>query len=361
VGLITNHSGRLPGGTFLVDSLLSLGIRVVALFGPEHGIRGDSDAGASIMDSVDAQTGIPVYSLYGPTTKPTPSMLQGTDVLIYDIQDVGVRFYTYISTMYLCMEAAAEAKIPFIVLDRPNPLGGIRVEGPIIEDSLRSFVGKIPVPVVYGLTSGELARMINGEGWLANGIRADLRVIPMSGWTRHMLWEETGLGWIPPSPNLRTPEATLAYPGTCLIEATNISEGRGTSNPFLTIGAPFLRGNRLWSAMTGLGISGAEFRSVRFTPESSKFKGIECRGITIGITDSRKYDPVRTGLYLVQALLRLDSVQVVVNQRRFGRLIGAGGIVEKLRNGKTPESICSEWETRINDFRRISSKYFLYQ
>ncbi|MEK9136788.1 MAG: DUF1343 domain-containing protein, partial [Bacteroidota bacterium] len=216
VGLITNHTGRLSSGQHLVDTLLAQGISVVALFGPEHGVRGEAAAGEKVGDTIDAKTGIPVFSLYGKTRTPTSDMLRDVDVLVYDIQDVGARFYTYISTMGLCMKAAIESGIPFIVLDRPNPLGGLKVEGPILEDSLKSFVGMYPIPLVYGLTCGELAMMINGEGWLATSAKADLTVVRMEGWTRSMLWDDTGLSWIRPSPNIPTPVTALVYPGTCL-------------------------------------------------------------------------------------------------------------------------------------------------
>ncbi len=229
VGLITNHTGRLSTGEFLVDALRARGVHVVALFAPEHGIRGQAQAGASVQNETDSATGIPVYSLYGATTRIQQSMLKGIDLLIYDIQGLPVRFYTYLSTMGLSMEAAAEAGIPFIVLDRPDPLGGQIVDGPIMQDSLKSFVGMYPLPVVYGLTCGELAQMINRERWLSNGVQANLTVVPVEGWTRGMSWGETGLTWYPPSPNIPTAATAFVYPATCFIEGTNLSEGRGTS------------------------------------------------------------------------------------------------------------------------------------
>lgn len=231
VGLIVNHTARLSSGQYLVDMLVQRGIVIVALFGPEHGIRGEGLAGEKISDTKDEKTGIPIYSLYGKTRKPTAEMLANVDMLVYDIQDVGVRFYTYISTMGLCMAAAAEKGIPFIVLDRPNPLGGEKVDGPILDDSLKSFVGMYPIPIVYGLTCGELAKMINAEGWFAtkesgllNRLKCNLTVITMEGWKRKMPWGDTGLEWVPPSPNIKSAQTALVYPMTCLIEATNISE-----------------------------------------------------------------------------------------------------------------------------------------
>lgn len=360
VGIVTNHTGRLSGGTFLVDTLLARGITIVALFGPEHGIRGEAGAGDQVGDSRDPKTGIEVYSLFGERTKPTREMLGGVDILVYDIQDVGARFYTYISTMKLSMEAAAEARIPFLVLDRPNPLGGIRVDGPIIDDSLRSFVGIVPVPVVYGLTCGELAQMINGEGWLANGIRADLRVIQMEGWRRDMLWEDTQLPWIPPSPNITTPGAALLYPATCFLEGTNISEGRGTTTPFQMIGAPFVHSGKLWASMAGLNLPGVRFSPCTFMPGWSKHAGKECHGITIEVTDGRSLDPLLVGLNLVGSLVRLEPDSLTFRDRWFNRLMGQVRVLQLLKQGGEPERIRQEWGTGLKHFRQISSKYYLY-
>src|SRR5512147_368248 len=215
VALIVNHTALTAEGIHLVDALRSRGVAVVRMFGPEHGVRGAAAAGEKVSDGFDSATGIPVTSLYGKIQKPTREMLRDVDILLYDIQDVGARFYTYISTMKLCMEAAAERGIPFVVLDRPNPLGGVLVDGPVLEDSLRSFVGCAPIPIVYGLTAGELARYLVGERLLARGPNPDLLVLPVEGWIRKEMWEGTGLQWIPPSPNLPTQASALAYPATC--------------------------------------------------------------------------------------------------------------------------------------------------
>jgi uncharacterized protein YbbC (DUF1343 family) len=360
VGIVTNQTGRLSGGTFLVDTLLARGITIVALFGPEHGIRGEAGAGEQVGDSRDRRTGIRVYSLFGERTKPTRTMLQGVDILVYDIQDVGARFYTYISTMKLSMEAAAEAHIPFLVLDRPNPLGGIRVDGPIIDDSLRSFVGIVPLPVVYGLTCGELAQMINGEGWLANGIHADLRVIQMEGWRRDMLWEDTQLPWIPPSPNITTPGAAFVYPASCFLEGTNISEGRGTATPFQMIGAPFVDSGRLWASMAGLNLPGVRFSPCTFMPASSKHAGKECHGITIEVTDGRLIDPLLVGLNLVGSLVRLEPDSLTFRDQWFNRLMGQVRVLQLLKQGGEPERIRQEWGSGLKHFHQISSKYHLY-
>ncbi len=361
VGLITNHTGRLSSGQHLVDTLLAQGISVVALFGPEHGVRGEAAAGEKVGDTIDAKTGIPVFSLYGKTRTPTSDMLRDVDVLVYDIQDVGARFYTYISTMGLCMKAAIESGIPFIVLDRPNPLGGLKVEGPILEDSLKSFVGMYPIPLVYGLTCGELAMMINGEGWLATSAKADLTVVRMEGWTRSMLWDDTGLSWIRPSPNIPTPVTALVYPGTCLIEATNLSEGRGTDAPFLTIGAPFVEAGKLVNAMQALNLLGVEFSVTGFTPSSSEYSGQYCYGIRIQVTDVRAFHPVFTGLALFQQCSVLLQDSLKVREISFARLLGNGQALKRLRQKDAPEMLMGEWRSDLERFKQLSTRYWLYR
>jgi uncharacterized protein YbbC (DUF1343 family) len=375
VGLITNHTGRLGTGEFLVDALLRSGIHVVRLFGPEHGIRGMAAAGEKVADSVHGKTGLPAISLYGKNHKPTAEMLRGVDLLLYDIQDVGARFYTYISTMALCMEAAAEAKIPFIVLDRPNPLGGEKLDGPILDDSLRSFVGIAPLPIVYGLTCGELARLLNGEHLLAGGVQAELTVVAMEGWDRSMLWGGTKLEWIPPSPNLRTAEAALAYPGTCLVEATNVSEGRGTENPFLTIGAPFVNGKKLADALEAEHLPGVQFHPTSFVPSSSKHTGETCGGVDIRIVDDSDFSPVKAGLTILVTLQRLYPREFRVQKRSFERLYGRRGVYQELFDDGAAGVEAGGDRSRteqigrlhrdslpeIERFRALSRKYRLYQ
>lgn len=360
VGLITNHTGRLSSGEFLLDALIARGVAVTALFGPEHGIRGTEGAGESVSDSVDKKTGIPVYSLYGRIRKPTLPMMKNVDVLVYDIQDVGARFYTYLSTMGLCMEAAAAKGIPFVVLDRPDPLGGILTDGPVLPDSLRSFVGMFPVPVIYGLTVGELAAMANGEGWLAGGVHADLTVVPMQGWKRNMLWEDTGLPWVPPSPNIRSPQSALVYPATCYLEATNISEGRGTQDPFQTIGAPFIDGGKLASLISVLHLPGVTAAESRFTPGSSKFKGSACSGIRLDFTMGDSLRPVLVGLHILSILASEDRDSLIVNGRGLSRLLGDPGALDLLRSGADPAFIAGRWEAARRDFTSKSSAYYIY-
>jgi len=360
VGLITNQTGRLSSGEFLVDVLRLKGVEVVALFSPEHGIRGEAAAGQSIESETDAATGIPVFSLYGKTKKPTPEMLQNVDLLIYDIQDVGARFYTYISTMKLAMEAAAAARIPFIVLDRPNPLGGEMVAGPLMEDSLRSFVGLLPIPVVYGLTCGELAMMINAEHWLTGEATVQLAVVTMEGWNRWMRWEDTGLPWIPPSPNIPQSATTIAYPATCFIEATNVSEGRGTGTPFQVIGAPFVDSERFVSSISRVKLRGASFHPITFTPGSSKFSGKECRGVRLEVTDQKHFQPILTGLHVIQQLRMSYPGEFILNRQTFDRLMGTADVYDRLSDEEAPESIVSSWQSSLEKFRVLSSGYYLY-
>lgn len=358
LGLVTNHTGRLADGTYLVDRLIEKGIRVTALFAPEHGIRGLIAAGEHISDSVDARTGIPIVSLYGRHRKPTQPMLNGIDVLVYDVQDVGVRFYTYISTMVLCMEAAAEKGIPFVVLDRPNPLGGHKVDGPVMEDSLRSFVGLLPIPVVYGLTCGELALMTAGESWLSTPSDVDLHVVPVDGWTRDMTWDQTGREWIAPSPNLPTPATAMIYPATCFIEATNFSEGRGTAAPFATIGAPFVSSDSVLARLHALSPNGPAVSAVTFVPTSSKHKGTRCNGITVTVTDWKQFSPVHWGSTLLHVLYKLYPDQLTINARQLSRLTGSTRLTSELIRG---EIVAPWWTSDVAAFQSKSKKYHLYR
>ena len=310
VGLLCNHTSRLSDGSHLFDTLFARSdVQLAALFTPEHGFRGSADAGADVASGTFR--GIPVHSLYGNTQRPRAAMLAEIDVLVMDLQDVGARYYTYISTMAYCMEEAAVAGIPVILLDRPNPLGGVRVEGPIRHDSLRSFVGYLPVPVRHGMTAGELARMMIAEGWLRDAAAPALTVVPMDGWLRGMYFDDTGLPWVDPSPNLQSLEAVIAYPGTCLFEGTNISEGRGTEHPFLLIGAPFIDGEELAAALAEEDIPGVRFEPRRFVPvprqgaSRPRFSGESCGGVRLHVTDRARFsgwDCARVMLRRIAAL-----------------------------------------------------------
>jgi uncharacterized protein YbbC (DUF1343 family) len=360
VAVVTNQTARLSTGEHLISALRENGVDVVLLFGPEHGIRGFAAAGERVRDSSDVVTGIPVISLYGRVNKPTPEMLRNIDVLLYDIQDVGTRFYTFISTMVLAMEASAEQNIPFIVLDRPNPLGGNLVDGPVLEDSLRSFVGMLKVPVVYGMTCGELARFVNGEGMLAGGIKVKLTVVPLEGWSRQMLWRDTGLPWIPPSPNMPSPEAAMVYPATCFFEATNLSEGRGTSRPFHIVGAPFIDAIRLAKRLNSLALKGVQFDTVTFVPTSSKQEGRICRGISLNVTDPTRFERVRTGLVLLREVGRLYRGSLALDRRWFVKLMGSQKTYEGLIRGTSVDSIVAAWKSKVDRFKEVRKNYLLY-
>jgi uncharacterized protein YbbC (DUF1343 family) len=374
VGIVTNHSAVLADGRHIVDVLLECpGINVVALFGPEHGIRGDAPDGKSVEHGSDAQTGVKVYSLYGKVTKPTDEMLRDIDVMILDIQDVGVRFYTFISTLSLTLEAAAEHHIKYIVLDRPNPIRGTAVEGAVREDSLKSFVGLHPIPVAHGMTVGELATMFNGEGWLAEGVKADLNVMTMENWDRRMWYDETGLPWIKPSPNIMTLNTAIVYPGICFIEGTNVSEGRGTQHPFEYIGAPWINGTELANELNSYNLPGVAFEPIHFTPtdiasvmSDPKYDNQKCGGVFIRVVDRSKFEPVRTGIYVLYALKRLYPNEFKWRESRSGRalyvdkLTGTANVRLMLDAGKKPDEIIATWQEGLDKFRSIRAKYLLY-
>jgi uncharacterized protein YbbC (DUF1343 family) len=294
-------------------------------------------------------------------------MLKDVEVLIFDIQDVGVRFYTYESTMSLAMEAAAEQKIPFIVLDRPNPITGLKAEGYIREDSLASFVGLHPVPISHGLTIGELATAINELGWLKNGIKANLTVIKMEGWKRSMWYDETGVQWIKPSPNIKSVATTVVYPGTCLIEGTNISEGRGTEKPFEMIGAPYIDGKILAVELNSENIKGVVFEPVEFTPTdiinaavNPKHKGVKCEGILVKVTDRNSFEPVKTGIFILSVTKKLYPTEFRWRERGIDRLAGTPRVRLAIDKGIPPQQIIEEWKGDVERWMRLREKYLLY-
>jgi len=363
VGLITNPTG--VDGNFKSDVDLLFNnpnVNLTALYGPEHGVRGSEQAGGYVPYYIDDETGLPVYSLYGPTKKPTPDMLKNVDVLLFDIQDVGTRFYTYIYTMAYAMQAAAENHIPFIVLDRPNPLGGDTVEGPVLEPKYSSFVGMYPIPLRHGMTVGELAKLFNKEF----NIGADLTVVEMKGWKRSMYFDDTTAPWVLPSPNMPTLDTALVYPGAALIEGTNVSEGRGTTRPFELIGAPFINGLELANQLNGLNLPGVKFRSASFEPTFSKFQGELCNGIQIHVTDKEKYEPVLTGIAVVKAIhdlypsdfqFRAENSQGI---SYFDQLIGNGWVRSDIENRVSLQDIQSKWQKGLEDFMKIREKYLIY-
>lgn len=368
LGIVTNHTAVLSSGTHLVDSLVNIpNVKIVALFGPEHGIRGDAPDGLKVSDGKDSKTGIPVYSLYGKINKPTPEMLKGIDVLIFDIQDIGARFYTFISTMYYTIQAAAENNIPVIILDRPNPIGGIKVGGPNRIDSFKSFVGIAPIPIIHGMTVGELATMFNEEGYLENNQKADLKVIKVKNWEREQLYNQTGLKWINPSPNMINLEEAAIYPGLCLLEGTNISEGRGTYKPFLTFGAPYIDAEKLIKNLETYKIPGIKFIPVKYTPveipnmaSKPKYADLECNGIELIVDVKADFDPVKLGVIIIYEVHKLFPDKFEFRKKSIDRLYGSTTLAESIENNKTPDEIFSSWQNDLSNFLKIRNKYLLY-
>lgn len=353
VGLITNHTGLAADGTRSVDLLYRSGVcKLVALFSPEHGLRGTADE--KVGSVVDETTSLPVHSLYGDTVRPTPEMLKGIDALVFDIQDIGVRFYTYITTMAYCMEEAAKAKIPFYVLDRPNPIGGIRVEGPMLDPDRTSFVGYMSLPVRHGMTVGELARYFNAE----KKMNLDLHVIEMRGWSRHHLFWDTGQLWVNPSPNMRMMSAALLYPGVCLVEQTNVSVGRGTDRPFELFGAPWIEPRRFAAELMSAGIPGVEAVPIFFTPSSGKHQKIACGGVSLVITDLEKLNSVLLGLSIISTLRRLypDKFQM----DKVMDLLGNEKAMKMLRAGESPAEVLRAGNSALKLFLSKRSKVLIY-
>ena len=369
LGIITNHTALLSNGTHFVDALYNseFRIKIVALFGPEHGIRGQAKAGELIENGIDQTTQAPIYSLYGKNKKPTKEMLKDVKVLVFDMQDVGARFYTYISTLYYSMQAAAENNIPIVVLDRPNPIGGNYVDGPIRKDSLNSFVGIAPIPIAHGMTFGELANYFNNENLLGNNLHAKLEVLKMTKWQRNYFYDDLSLSWIKPSPNITDLQTALVYPGTCLIEGTNISEGRGTTLPFLTIGAPFINAKQLVNALQKFKFKGLTFAETTFTPhdipnvaENPKYKGKICNGIEIEVTDKNKVESVKFGIALLYTLHKLYPNKFTFKNKSFDLLSGDAKIREQLLRNVKPDKIFKSYQKELSKFKEIRKKYLLY-
>ncbi|PJN89079.1 DUF1343 domain-containing protein [Bacillus sp. mrc49] len=359
VGLITNPTGIDSHLTSVVDLLHDdPDIQLTTLFGPEHGVRGDAQAGASVDFYVDEKTGLPVYSLYGKTKKPTSEMLKDVEVLVFDIQDVGTRYYTYIYTMAYAMEAAKENDIPFIVLDRPNPLGGEAVDGPVLEQEFSSFVGMYPIPLKHGMTLGELATLFNKEF----KIGANLQVIKMKGWKRDMDYDATGLPFVLPSPNMPTVSTAFVYPATGLIEGTNVSEGRGTTKPFELIGAPYINGDVLAGKLNALRLPGVQFRGASFTPMFSKHAGQLSHGVEIYVTDRKKFKAVPTGLHLIKTIHDLypDDFEFL-QANNFNLLIGNGWVKGKIDEGSSVNEIMQEYQDDLDAFKKVRKNYLLYR
>lgn len=353
VGLITNHTGTDRHRNQTIDLLRSAPeVKLVALFSPEHGIRGALDE--RVSDSVDEKTGLPIYSLYGQTRSPKPEQLQNLDGLVFDIQDIGCRFYTYISTMGNCLEAAAKAKLKFLVLDRVNPINGAIVDGPVLNGET-SFTGFHPIPVRHGMTAGELARMFNVE----RGFNADLTVIQLQGWRRDLWFDETGLPWINPSPNMRSlTEATL-YPGIGLLETTALSVGRGTGTPFEIVGAPYIDDAKLAAELNRLGLAGVCFVPIRFTPNANLFKDQICAGANIVVTDRERCNAIEVGLAIAQTMQRLYPAEFGLD--KFDRLLVHRSTIEAIRAGRSLAEIRQSWAIDLEEFKKRRAAYLLYR
>ena len=368
VGLITNPTGVDNNLKSTVDILHeAAGVNLVALFGPEHGVRGDVHAGDTVGNSVDAATGVKVYSLYGKTYKPTKEMLKDIDVLIYDIQDNGCRSYTFISTMGVAMEACAENNVEFMVLDRPNPVSGTKVEGCLVEDEWISFVSKFKIPYLYGLTPGELAMLLNEEGMLPGGKKCRLTVIPMKGWTRDMTFEQIGMPWVLPSPHVPQAVSSLYYPATGILgELGYVNIGVGYTLPFQMIAAEWIKAEELSKAMNDLHLPGLRFRPIHVKPFYSVGKGVNLQGVQIYITDKDAANLSLVQFYVMQEMARLYPEHKTfdhANQKRynmFDKVSGSNFIREEFSKRHRVEDIIEYWNKDVDAFKRLSSKYYIY-
>jgi len=355
VGLITNHTGLTSDGRRSIDVLYRApGVRLVALFSPEHGLAGSAAEGAPVDSTRDAATALPVYSLFGDVERPTGAMLEGLDALVFDIQDVGARFYTYITTLGYTLEAASQRGIEFYVLDRPNPIDGVDVQGPMLDLDLRSFIGYFPMPVRHGMTVGELAEMYNHE----NHLDAKLHVVKMRDWQRTDWFDETGQPWVPPSPNLRNLTEEILYPGVCLVEGANVSLGRGTDSPFEMVGAPWINGKELAAYLNGREIQGVRFLPMDFRPLTSNFAGELCHGVQIVLLDRQALEPTEMGVELLAALWKLYPNDFNLDGSR--RLIGSHKVMESIRVGRDPQRIWYDWQDALEKFKKLRAQYLLY-
>jgi uncharacterized protein YbbC (DUF1343 family)/CubicO group peptidase (beta-lactamase class C family) len=353
VGLVTNPSGLDAAGQRTVDVLFRApGVTLAALFSPEHGLGGAADG--DVGDGVEPRTKLPVYSLYGKRTRPTAAQLTGLDVLVFDLVDAGARFFTFETTLGYLLETAAEHHLPLVVLDRPNPIGGVAVEGPVLDPSRTSFIGYHPLPIRHGLTLGELAGLFNKE----RSLGADLHVVRVEGWRRADDLAAAGVRWVNPSPNLRSVDEALLYPGVALVEATNVSVGRGTPHPFEQVGAPWIDGGRLAAALAEKHLPGVRFVATTFTPETSVYAGERCQGVLLQVTDRAHLEPVRTGLSIAGALLHLHRERW--ESKNLALLLGHPPTFTGLLRGDTPEALAAAWEPGLLAFRELRKKYLLY-
>jgi len=383
IGLITNPTGLESDLDSIIERFRAHPeVKLVALYGPEHGVRGNAQAGEYVQFYYDEKFKLPVFSLYGQTRKPPADMmtnideymrtfdtqdvgktiehgmLQAVDVMVFDLQDVGTRVYTYIATMAYAMTGAAESGIPFIVLDRPNPINGVTLEGSMLEyPEFSSFIGLYPIPLRHGMTAGELAQLFN-EKFLPQKVK--LTVVPMENWQRHQWFDETGLPWILPSPNLPTLDSATVYPGQVILEGTNLSEGRGTTKPFEFFGAPWIDGYTLARELNALKLPGVKFREVWFTPTFSKFKGERCGGGQLHVTDRTAYQSVATTLAILQTVKKLYGNKLELHDRYFDKVMGTASVREALERGESYERIVAAWQPGLNEFAKVRAPFLLY-
>jgi len=367
VGIVSNKNSVLRNTVHLVDTLISLGINVTVLFSLEHGFYQDFADGELINPKEEKINKVPLYLLYGKTKKPTKEMLANVDIILFDVQDAGARFYTYISSMFYILQAAAENNIKVIVLDRPNPLSGKNVEGPVLQEDSKSFFGIAPIPILHGMTIGELANLFIQENYINIVISPEFEIIQMKRWERSSYWDDLNITWLSTSPNIPTFETALVYPGTCLIEGTNISEGRGTENPFLTIGAPFIKPGDLISELNidenaGINIFPTEFIPVEIKGKAvnPKFEGEKCYGINIKVTDKTKFGAIDFGLKLVYTLHKLYPDEFEFRKNHFDLLTGSDKIRLSIEKGESPHHMKKLWQEELNNFKKIRNKYLLY-
>lgn len=367
VGVVCNHTSLLSDGTHLIDALLEQNnVKVTAIFTPEHGFKGVAEAGESIDYKNNLYKEVQIISLYGKDKKPSKEILKDVDVLIFDIQDVGARFYTYISTMYYILESAGENNIPVIILDRPNPIGGNYVDGPVLDNNFKSFVGIAQIPITHGMTVGELANYFVGEKIISSWKNISLKVIQCKHWEREIP-NEFYSKWNSPSPNINSLETALFYPGTCLLEGTNISEGRGTKFPFLQFGAPFVKADEVIDKINLLKVDGAELQSVAFIPEdidgmatNPKFENQICYGIKIKVTDPNKFEAAQFGVKLLYVLTKLYGDKIKFNEQSFDRLAGSDILRKQILSKLSPEKIFASWQPELTKFNKKRNQYLLY-
>ncbi|MCX7918281.1 MAG: DUF1343 domain-containing protein [bacterium] len=365
VGIITNTTGVNKSLELNIDLLLKAGMKITSIFAPEHGFRAAAKEGEKVDSYTDARTGLPVYSLYGTNRKPSPEMLNEVDILIFDIQDAGARFYTFISTLLLALEAVKENGKKLLVLDRPNPITGLAVEGNILDMRFSSFVGSSPIPIRHGMTLGELAEYYNHEmPNPQNPINAELTVVKMVGWRRSQWFDETGLQFIPPSPNMPTVDTALVFPGLCFIEGINVSEGRGTTRPFEWIGAPWIDAEALAAELNKLDLPAVRFRPTYFTPHYSKYKGELCNGIQTHILDRNTFNAPMIGLYVVKTIHDMfpEKFQWIKYENYFfDLLLGTDKVRLAIDKHRSISDLLAEWKKEIKQFLPIRAKYLLYE